>query len=105
VQVRAVLAPFADNPLLARLESNRLLLYLHLIDAQDEDVKRRRLDADRSVKLESELDAARAEVAVVREALRQAHAERDAAVNAATMASPSTPPPALKRFVSAVRGR
>jgi hypothetical protein len=104
-QVRAILAPLADNPLLARLESNRLLLYLRLIEAQDSDVKRRRLDADRSAQLESELDASRAEVAVVREALRQANAERDAAVHAATVTVPSTPTPPLKRFVSAVRGR
>jgi hypothetical protein len=102
--VGAVLAPYADNPLLARLESNRLLLYLRLLDAYDAEARHRRLDADRNAKFESELDAARAEAAVAREALRQAYAERDAALRAAVVPAPPPAPP-LQRFVSAVRGR
>jgi hypothetical protein len=101
--VGAILAPYADNPLLARLESNRLLLYLRLLDAYDAQARQKRIDADRNVKFESELDAARAETAVAREALRQANAERDAALRTAIVPAPEAP--SFKRFVSAVRGR
>jgi Methyltransferase domain len=90
--VRAVLAPFSDHPLLARLEANRLFLYLRVIDAQDEEAKRRRLEADRAAGLESQLDEARVELAVAREAVRQVEAERDAAV-AAAGSPPPVPPP------------
>ncbi len=105
--IRRVVGPFADHPLLARLESNRLVLYLRLIDAQDEHARGRRLEADRIARLESELDDVRAELAVAEQALRQAESTRDAAMAAASAATGTAPAPepSLRRVISAVRGR
>jgi hypothetical protein len=62
-RVRGLLGPWEDNGVLARLERNRLDLYLHVLDLQDEvaAVTRRRqrdwssVDAERSALAEREL--------------------------------------------------
>lgn len=70
--VHRILEPLADNPLLARLESNRLLLYLRLLDEQEELAKGRRRAAERIASLEADVADLRAELALAREALREA---------------------------------
>lgn len=101
--VGAILEPLADHPLLARLESNRLWLYLRLIDAQDGESKRRRLEADRNTRLEAQLDDALTELATVKEALRQLDAERNEALARAAAAG-AAPGPGGRRALLGRRG-
>jgi hypothetical protein len=70
--VRVAVGGFDDHPVLARLEANRILLYLRLIEAQDELARERHRAAERIHDLEAHLDAARSELAVRDQALRAA---------------------------------
>lgn len=58
----AALAPFDDHPLLRRLEANRLLLYLRLIDAQDRLAEERRTHADEVTRLRAVVEDQRSTI-------------------------------------------
>ncbi|MGH9076828.1 MAG: class I SAM-dependent methyltransferase [Acidimicrobiales bacterium] len=78
-ELAAALAAYDDNPLLVRLESNRILLYLMVIDLQDRLERQRGLTATVEASLVSAADLARTERDVARQEARLAMAERDAA--------------------------
>jgi len=69
-EVRRLLAPFDDHPLLARLEANRVRLYLEVIALQDLIARERRAQAERVAGLHARVDALAAEVRLLREARR-----------------------------------
>lgn len=70
---------YDDNPLLATLESNRILLYLKVLELQDQLAAERRHRARLVSQLESRLEAARTEAAVAEQVARQAVLERQEA--------------------------
>lgn len=82
-QLSARLGWYDDNPLLATLEANRILLYLKVLELQDRLAAERRHRARLVSQLEAQLETARTEAAVAEQVARQAVQERqDAAVAA-----------------------
>ncbi len=69
--VRRLVGPFADHPLLAAIEAERVDLSLRLVEAIDAVEGDRRANADRVAGLGAALDAARAELALVAEVRRE----------------------------------
>ncbi|HWG74298.1 MAG TPA: class I SAM-dependent methyltransferase [Acidimicrobiales bacterium] len=90
-ELRSQLAVYDDNPLLARLESNRILLYLSVIDLQDRLARQRRRTAAVEAELGAALERARTEVAIANQAARAAAEQRDEAVAEADAARASVP--------------
>ena len=70
-ELSALLGPFDDHPLLARLEANRILLYLKVLDLQDRSAEEKRQAASAISKLENELNDARTRLAVIEQAARE----------------------------------
>ena len=75
-RIRELLAPYADNPLLAKLERNRIDLYMRVIELQDSvsdlGLRQNRVIAEYDASIsEAELEAARLrlELAELREQL------------------------------------
>jgi hypothetical protein len=97
----AALGPLDDHPLLARLEANRVHLYLRLVAVQDELRRAGLVAAERVTALEGELDSLRATLAVAEQARRSAEAVADAALRRA--ATPPPPPPARPTLLQSAR--
>lgn len=79
--LRAGLGWYDDNPMLARLESNRILLYLKVLDLQDRLAREGRRASNLAARLEADLERARTETAIAEQAARASIAERDAALS------------------------
>ncbi len=88
--LRERLGVYDDNPLLARLESNRILLYLRVIELQDKLARQSRRTAAVEAELGTALAAARTQRDAAGQAARAAIAERDAARAEAERAGPAT---------------
>lgn len=101
-KLRSRLSPFDDHPLLARLESNRVRLYLAVLELQDRLDRERRRAAEVEAALRAEAQTLRAELGIARQELREAAAARGATV--AELYSPAPSPAGASGLLSGVGG-
>ncbi len=83
--LREAIGALDDHPLLARLESNRVLLYLTVLELQDTLEAERRRAGSVEAELRGQLGALRTELGAAHQRLRQLEAEGE---------QPAVPPPA-----------